>query len=131
MQKEESLNKFLYKIELISIKTIPMIISFLYLMNTISSYFDIDMYYLSYIEMGLLMMFLYISSYVFKFCSWHRLFLHYITINLILNIVDYYWCIPISDRNLFIMYMIITGVFMFLFLILKSRYESCSSKVCS
>lgn len=131
MLKEENLNKLLYKIELISIKTIPMIISFLYLMNTVSSYFDIDMYYLSYIEMGLLMMFLYISSYVFKFCTWHRLFLHYITINLILNTIDYYWNIPISDRNLFIMYMGITGVFMFLLLILKSKYDSYNSKVCS
>lgn len=74
MLVEENLSKLLYKIELYLIKVIPIIIAFIYLLNTILSYFYIDLPILSYAVMGLLVMFLYISSYVFKFYSWHRVF---------------------------------------------------------
>ena len=118
---EERLNKVLYKIELYLIKVIPMIISFIYLLNTTLSYFYIDLPILSYIIMFLLMAFLYLSSFIFKFCSWHRLFLHYIMVNLILNIIDLYVGIPLSDRGLFIMYMSITGISLFVLLYLKFK----------
>lgn len=78
-----NLSKLLYKIELYLIKIIPIIIAFIYLLNTILSYFYIDLPILSYAVMGLLVMFLYISSYVFKFCSWHRVCILYIIINLV------------------------------------------------
>lgn len=123
-----NLSKYLYKIELFSIKVIPMVIAFLYLLNTTLSYFDIDAYYLSYAVMFLFIGFLYISSFVFKFCTWHRLFIHYISLNLILNIIDYYYGLPLSDRDLFILYMMITCIFIFLLLILKINYESHNPK---
>lgn len=121
MVVEERLNKVLYKAELYLIKVIPMIIAFIYLLNTTLSYFYIDLPILSYIIMFLLMAFLYLSSFIFKFCSWHRLFLHYIMVNLILNIIDLYVGIPLSDRGLFIMYMSITGISLFVLLYLKFK----------
>ena len=121
MVVEESLSKVLYKAELYLIKVIPMIIAFIYLLNTTLSYFYIDLPILSYIIMFLLMAFLYLSSFIFKFCSWHRLFLHYIMVNLILNIIDLYVGIPLSDRGLFIMYMSITGISLFVLLYLKFK----------
>ena len=121
MVVEERLSKVLYKAELYLMKVIPMIIAFIYLLNTTLSYFYIDLPILSYIIMFLLMAFLYLSSFIFKFCSWHRLFLHYIMVNLILNIIDLYAGIPLSDRGLFIMYMSITGISLFVLLYLKFK----------
>ena len=61
-------SKLLYKIELRLLKIIPMILAFTALLNSILSYFNIDLYILSYIG-GIsifTMVFLYLSSYVFK-----------------------------------------------------------------
>lgn len=124
MKKEESLkSKALYKIELYLIKTIPMILSLIALLNTILSYFYIDVPLLSYIG-GIsifTIIFLYVSSIVFRFCMYHRMFIHYITINWILNIIDYYIGIPVSNKGMFLIYMIFTGITLFIILYLKFK----------
>lgn len=87
-----SLNKALYKIELFVIKTIPYLLAIFYLLNTTLSYFYIDVPLLSYIA-GISLfpwLFLYISSFVFRFCIYHRLPLYYILINWLITILDYY-----------------------------------------
>ncbi len=124
MAVEESLNKSLYKMELYLIKIIPMLFAGLSLLNTILSYFDIDIPLISYIGSVsvLTLMFMYLSSYVFKFCIYHRMFIHYTSLNWVLNIIDYYIGIPISDRGLFIFYMSLTGIFLFLILYLRNEY---------
>lgn len=114
-------SKHLYRIELYLIKIIPMIISLVYLLDTILSYFYIDVPLLSYIAgtSVLELVFLYLSSIVFRFCAYHRMFIHYITLNWALNIYDYYIGLPISNKGLFMMYLIITCIFMFLILYFK------------
>lgn len=123
MEKEEKLNKIFYRIELYLIKIIPIAIALIALLNTILSYFYIEVPLLSYIGGVSLfeLMFLYLSSYVFKFCIYHRLPIHYITINWLLNIYDYYIGIPLSNKNLFLMYMIITGITILLILYFKFK----------
>lgn len=118
MEKEEKLNKIFYRIELYLIKTIPIVIALIALLNTILSYFYIEVPLLSYIGGVSLfeLMFLYLSSYVFKFCVYHRLPIHYITINWLLNIYDYYIGIPLNNKNLFLTYMIISGITILLIL---------------
>ena len=76
------MNKLLYKIELYLVKVIPMIQVLLSLLNTTLSYFDINTVILSYIGSVsfITLLFLYITSYVFKFCEYHRMFIHYTTI---------------------------------------------------
>jgi len=106
----------LHKILLLLLKAIPMLLAVTALLNTLFSYFDIEAEYLSYIAAALVIVFLYIASYAFHFCSYHRMFLHYFVVNLGLNVWDYYWGIPISDKSLFMVYMIITGIFLFLIL---------------
>ena len=123
---EESIKiKSLHKLLLVTLKVIPMLLALLYLLNTTLSYFEIDLEIISYIGgvSVLPLLFLYIASYAFRFCEYHRMFLHYVTINWILNIYDYYIGIPLSDRNLLAMYLMITCVFIFitLYLYLKSR----------
>lgn len=62
--------------------------------------------------------FLYLASVVFEFYSYHRMFLWYILIDDILNIVDYYWSIPISTDNLIRIHNILAGITLFIVLIL-------------
>ena len=84
------MNKLLYKVELCLVKVIPMIYALLSLLNTTLSYFSIDVVILSYIGSVSLvtLLFLYVTSYVFKFCEYHRMFIHYTTVTWILNIID-------------------------------------------
>ena len=113
-------SKTLYKIELGLLKVIPMILALTALLNSILSYFGIDLYILSYIGGVSIftMLFLYLSSYVFKFCEYHRIFLHYIVSTWIINIIDYYVGIPISDLEYLCLQMIIAGISLFIILYL-------------
>ena len=116
-------SKTLYKIELGLLKVIPMILALTALLNSILSYFGIDLHILSYIGGVSIftMLFLYLSSYVFKFCEYHRMFLHYIVSTWIINIIDYYVGIPISDLEYLCLQMIIAGISLFIILYLYVR----------
>lgn len=133
MAVEENLSKALYKIELYLLKVIPMIMAALCLVNTTLFYFGIDATILTYIGgvSFLTLGFLYLSSYVFKFCAYHRMFLHYIVIVNILSYIDLEYGIPLSDFNLFIMYTSIAAIFMFLIIYLKVKHEQFLKKCCS
>lgn len=130
MDVEEKLrSKRLYKIELLMLKLIPMILAFTALLNSILSYFGIDLYILSYIG-GIsvfTMVFLYLSSYVFKFCEYHRMFLHYVVITWIINIIDYYIGIPITDLEYLCLQMIVAGISLFIILYLYVKHNKRAS----
>lgn len=122
--KVESLrSKALYKLELYLIKIIPMLMALGNLVNTVLAYFYIDVPLLSYMcgTSILVLMFLYLSSYVFRFCKYHRMFIHYVTFNWLLNIVDYYIGIPLNSKYLLFVYLIITGITMFIIVYLKFK----------
>ena len=106
-----------------------MILAFTALLNSILSYFNIDLYILSYIG-GIsifTMVFLYLSSYVFKFCEYHRMFLHYVVVTQIINTIDYYIGIPINDLEYLCLQMIIAGISLFIILLL---YYKTNKKLC-
>lgn len=123
MVMEERLRKSLYKLELYLIKIIPVIMAGCDFINTTLSYFYIDAPIVSYIGgssiLGIL--FLYLSSYVFKFCFYHRLCIHYIVVNHVLSFIDYEYGLPIEDRSWFILNMMIAGLFLFLILYFKFK----------
>lgn len=118
-------SKNLYKVELYLLKIMPMVIALAYLVNTVSSYFGVDIPILASIAGMFLipLIFMYISSYVFKFCEYHRMFLHYIAVNDIINIYDWYIGISVTNRELFVLHMSITGIslFIILYLYVKSH----------
>lgn len=119
------LNKTLYKIQLYLLKVIPMVMAFICILNSVLSYFDIDLPILSYIvgNSFLTIIYFYITSYVFKFCSYHRMFMHYTTITWIINIVDLYIGIPIGDLPYLLLQLIVAGIslFIILYLYVKSN----------
>lgn len=118
-------NKSLYKIELYLLKVMPILLAIIYLINTVLSYYDIIVPALSYIG-GLSfvpLVFMYISSYVFRFCSYHRMFLHYIVVNDLINLIDYYYTLPISDWELLIVHMSIAGISLLIILYLYVKHH--------
>lgn len=117
------LDKTLYKLELLILKSLPITIALCYLINTILSYFKIDFVFLSAIAgLSLLpIIFILVSSFVFKFCIYHRLPIYYIIISDIINYYDLYIGIPLSNRLLFIINMIIAGIFIISIVLLKAK----------
>ena len=128
----ENVHKDIYKIGLFFLKILPMLMAGLYLLNTILSYFYIDLSIISYIAgVGILpLIFLYIASYMFRFCSYHRMFLHYIVLNDILCWTDYTYELPISNWDYLVLHMIVAGVCLFLVLYIKKRDARLFKKDC-
>lgn len=113
-------NVKLYKVELYLLKIIPIVLACIHLANTVLSYYGIDIILFSYIgSVSLIpLIFLYISSYVFKFCEYHRMFLHYIVVNNAINIYDYYVGISITAKELLAIHLIIAGICLIIILYL-------------
>lgn len=109
-----------YKLLILVLKFIPMLTALCYMTSTIFNYFDYNIEPLSNIGgMSLLTwVFIYLASVVFKFCSYHRMFLWYILIDDLFNIIDYYWSIPISTDNILILHNIWIGITLFIILVL-------------
>lgn len=128
---ENGVGKSLYKLELVIIKFIPYIISIIYIVNNILSYFGIDLFILSLIggTSILTIIFLLVSSFVFKFCIYHRIPIYYIIISDILAYYDNLIGIPISNRSLFTLHLIIIGIFILLLVYFKfKQHEQRTSK---
>lgn len=130
---EANLNKLLYKIELYLIKIIPVVISGLYLLNTILSYYNKHIELISAIAGISLLpwLFLYISSFVFKFCLYHRLFLYYIAINELIAWYDYKIGFNINNTQYLYSHLVIAGIIIFLVTYLKIKHERCIKEIIS
>lgn len=106
--------KFNHKIFLILLKTIPIILAAIYFANSLLRILGINLWIFNLFGSVSIMslMFLYLASYAFQFCSYHRMFLHYISVITIYNILDLCFVFNVSNNNLFISLMIITFIFM-------------------
>lgn len=120
---EKRVNKEQYKFVLKYIKVIPMLIALCDVLNTITCFLGFDIEIFSFIGgiSFLTLAFLYLISYVFKFCIYHRIFLHYILFNNIIGTLEYTVGIPISTQLFITLWSIITGVFIFLVLAYYKR----------
>lgn len=116
-------DKTLYKLELVILKSLPILIALCYFLNTVLSYFGIDFIFLSLIGgLSLLpIVFILISSFVFKFCIYHRFPIYYVIVSDIINYYDLYIGIPLSNRSLFVINMIIAGLFIILIVLSKAK----------
>lgn len=126
----KTLSKYLYKIELYVLKIIPMLLALCSFLNTTLFYFDINLTILTYLGgiSFLTLGFLYISSYAFQFCGYHRIFLHYILIVNIISYIDMEFNIPLSDFNLLILYTTVAFISMVLILI-KFKNEKHNNEI--
>ena len=119
-------NKTLYKLEIRSTKYLPIITAILYILNSTLSYYQYDIEELSMIGgMSLLPLAkLYLSSFTYKLCIHHRVFIYYIFLHNIISAIDMYTDgILIEDRGLFVMHIVLFGIFTILYIILKRKYD--------
>lgn len=118
------MGKGIYRIEILTLKVIPMILSLIYLLNTLLSYYMIDIPLFSWVGgvSALPWLFLYISSLAFHFCLYHRMFLYYLASCNIISCVDYHTGgIYMSDREFLLLNIIIAGISLFIILFLKFK----------
>lgn len=117
---EEKLgNKQLYKVFLILLKYTPVLMAISYIMNTLLCYTSIDVPVLSNI-VGISLipwLFIYIATFVFRFCTYHRLLLYYILVDDIINIWDYYSTIPKDDHEILMVHTSLIGILSVILLI--------------
>lgn len=112
MTAEVKLKSNLYKIELIILKTLPFLLGFLGFISTIFDYIEVNSVIVNYIMIFSLYGFMITSSYVFKFCLYHRLPIYYLIVINLLSIIDVYIGIPLSTFYLFQFYLVLSGVFL-------------------
>lgn len=127
IMEEKYLERRAHKILLILLKVIPMILALSAMTGTMLDFFCIDSSILSFLcGVSLVpLIFLYISSYVFRFCEYHRMFLHYIVVNNALVYWDYFIGVPVSTRGLFKIHIFVIGLFLFLILYFYKKERCC------
>lgn len=123
-------SKALYKLTLDTLKVLPMVMAFSYLAmfalaNTIE-----DLVIIPHLLGTVIapLVFLYLTSYVFKFCAFHRMFIHYYAFIDLLNVTDYYIRIPISDEAITTLHDSVTIVFLVMVVItyiIKFKKDKC------
>lgn len=99
------MNKDLYKVDLFLLKLLPMIMAFSYIIAQYAALFNIGSGLILVLQivthyLGLLlapMMFMFISSKLFQFCNYHRMFIYYILVIQLMNVTNWYFKIPISN----------------------------------
>lgn len=124
------MNKRMYKLELLCVKYVPILIALGVLVDAILSYFDIYCNEINYFvgTSFFTLIPMYISSIVYKFCKYHRMFIHYILSHKIVASVDMYIGIPLNDGYMLLIYLIIAGIFAFLALYYHQKYGGRSNE---
>ena len=122
-----SVNKTLFRSILIFLRVIPMVLALVELINTTLGLLGISGYILTRIG-GISLIpfiFVYLSSWVFGFCLYHRLFLYYILVNHIITNYDYFIGIPLDDFWMAGVYSLVAGTFSFLILYCYRKHRLC------
>lgn len=85
-------SKEMYKVTILLLKVLPMVMVFAYLLMLCCFYYAPKYVVVPHL-LGTVfapLAFIYITSYVFKFCEFHRIFIHYYAFISILNVSDHY-----------------------------------------
>lgn len=100
------LNKDLYKVDLFLLKLLPVIMVISHIIASYGAIFkvvsgaaiiiQIVSHYLGLVIAPIA--FMYISSHVFQFCNYHRMFIHYIAVIELMNVTNWYFRIPITNE---------------------------------
>ena len=131
MSTENNLkSKELYKLTLSTLKLLPMVMCFSYLIMFVLANTIEDLVIIPHILGTVIapLVFLYLTSYVFKFCAFHRMFIHYYAFIELLNVTDYYIRIPISDEAITTLHDSVTVVFLVMVVItyiIKFKKDKC------
>lgn len=116
---DESLHK---KMLLLAIKSWPMLITLCCVVRTMCEYWGFEGWIFSILTgpSFLMVVFFYVSSYLFRFCGYHRMFIHFLMANNLIYIYDWYFGLPESDAfwNLYAGAYCVAGLSLFIILYL-------------
>lgn len=126
-------SKDLYKLTLSILKVLPMVMVFAYFLMLGCFYYTPKYVVIPHL-LGTVfapLAFVYITSYVFRFCSFHRIFIHYYAFISVLNVTDHYFepyfnddIITLIHDGGTIIFIILASVMYFL----KYKRERCLNK---
>ena len=119
---EANLSLKLVKIFRVYLKVLPIILAITSFANCFLAYLGFQFKIYAHIFFFLIISFIYVASYVLKFCEYHRISLHYIVVIYIINCYDYYIGIPINYIELFMMYSMITFLAIIVGIYLKLKH---------
>lgn len=113
-----NIDKRWYKVTLGLLKVIPMLLATCDALNTLTCLLGYDFIVFSFIGgvSFLTLAFLYLVSYVFRFCIYHRMFLHYVLVNNIISTLEFTVGLPVSFLGLCCIFSVNFCVFLFLIL---------------
>lgn len=114
----KSIDKRWYKVTLGLLKVIPMLLVTCDALNTLTCLLGYDLVVFSFIGgvSFLTLVFLYLVSYVFRFCVYHRMFLHYVLVNNIISTLEFTVGLPVSFLGLCCIFSVNACIFLFLIL---------------
>jgi hypothetical protein len=120
------ISKTLTKIVRIIVKYTPFVIGVMYFIQSILFCCGIVIQWLTitYRFSILSLICMLAMSVLLKFCIWHRLPLYYGASIDIINTIDYYITIPISNKSMLVWYLVITGIFILIGMYLKERHNA-------
>jgi len=124
---ERSVNKKWYRVTLHLLKVIPMLLAVCDALNALTWLLGYDTPLFSYFGgvSFLTLAFLYLVSYVFRYCIYHRMFLHYVLVNNIIGTIEYTMGLPVSFCGLCCIFAINACVFLFLILYFYRKERLC------
>lgn len=125
-------SKNLYKLMLVVLKGLPMVMALGFVISNTIPNIDPKLNMVVHVCALILpqFIFMYLSSYIFKFCSYHRIFLHYILAIQVITVTDWYIGIPISNEEIRYLQYTVTVVFaiIMIYLYIKHRIDMKKSR---
>lgn len=127
MAKEERLSKASVKVLVSILRIIPMILASCEALNSVLYFLGFEVHELSFIggTSFIPLLFIYLSSWVFGFCTYHRMFLYYIFVVHVINVIDYTVGIPVSNMAMLSIHAFVTLIFLFLVLYFRNKERLC------
>lgn len=121
--EEKSINKRWYKVTLGLLKVIPMLLATYDALNTLTCLLGYNFIIFSFIGgvSFLTLAFLYLVSYVFRFCIYHRMFLHYVLVNNIISTLEFTVGLPVDFLGLCCIFSVNFCIFLFLILYFRKK----------
>lgn len=110
-----------------ALRVIPMILALCEMLNTVLGFMNIEVPALAFIggTSFIPLLFIYLASWVFKFCTYHRMFLYYVFVLHIINVTDFTVGIPVSNYAMLSITAVITALFMSLVLFFRKKELCC------
>ena len=109
------------KAVLMLMKATPVVAALCTALNSLLSYFDIDLVFLGYVAISFFLITWYLLSLYFRFCTFYRLLILYTLTAEVVNTVDYVYLLPISNWAYFVLHCGIIGLFIIIFTYIHVR----------